>query len=156
MTNEADARTIVEAGYDAVADRYAALEEAGNEWPRMRWLERLLSGVEQGSRVLDVGCGSGVPATRAIAERFDAVGIDVSAVQKLSGGRRSRLRRGTRHGRLGRGNPLGVFHRRGCRLRRKRASARNPAGLLPLVPSDSDFGVGRDFRNHAEADVVMS
>ena len=28
-------------------------------------------------RVLDLGCGNGVPATRMLAERFDVIGIDV-------------------------------------------------------------------------------
>jgi cyclopropane fatty-acyl-phospholipid synthase-like methyltransferase len=81
MTDTTDARSIVEAGYDAVAGRYAALEQPGKEWPRMRWLERLLSKTREGSRVLDVGCGNGVPAPRAIAERFEATGIDISAAQ---------------------------------------------------------------------------
>jgi SAM-dependent methyltransferase len=71
----------VEAGYDLVADRYAALEAEGSEWPRMRWLDRLLERTRPGARVLDVGCGNGLPATRAIAERFDATGVDVSAAQ---------------------------------------------------------------------------
>lgn len=75
------ARTIVETGYDLVADRYADLEGDGREWPRMRWLMELLARVEEGGAVLDVGCGNGVPATLAISERFDATGIDVSAEQ---------------------------------------------------------------------------
>jgi cyclopropane fatty-acyl-phospholipid synthase-like methyltransferase len=75
------ARSIVETGYDSVADRYAELEGEGREWPRMRWLMELLGHVEEGGAVLDVGCGNGVPATRAISERFGATGIDVSAEQ---------------------------------------------------------------------------
>jgi cyclopropane fatty-acyl-phospholipid synthase-like methyltransferase len=71
----------VEAGYDLVADRYAALEAEGSEWPRMRWLDRLLERTRPGARVLDVGCGNGLPATRAIAVRFEATGVDVSAAQ---------------------------------------------------------------------------
>lgn len=81
MAAETDPRAIVEAGYDAVADRYAALEAQGREWPRMRWLSELLDRVESGARVLDVGCGSGIPATREIATRYEAVGIDISAIQ---------------------------------------------------------------------------
>lgn len=74
-------RSIVEAGYDAVADQYAALEADGQEWPRLRWLEHLLGRLQEGGRVLDVGCGNGVPATRRIAQHFHATGIDVSAAQ---------------------------------------------------------------------------
>jgi hypothetical protein len=53
--------------------------------------------------------------------------------RKLIAGRRPTQRRGTGHGRLGSWQPLGVFHGRGRRLRRKRASARNRAGLLLIV-----------------------
>jgi cyclopropane fatty-acyl-phospholipid synthase-like methyltransferase len=81
MPEPADARRIVESGYDAVADGYAALEGVKASWPRMRWLTRLLALVPEGSDVLDVGCGNGMPATRAIAERQRATGIDVSAAQ---------------------------------------------------------------------------
>lgn len=81
VANPVDTRSIVETGYDAVADRYAQLECEGREWPRMRWLSRLLERLEEGAAVLDVGCGNGIPATRAIADRFDTTGIDVSAAQ---------------------------------------------------------------------------
>jgi cyclopropane fatty-acyl-phospholipid synthase-like methyltransferase len=81
MSDLPDPRSIVEAGYDAVADDYAELEAEGREWPRMRWLARLLSGLEEGARVLDVGCGNGVPVGRAISERFELTGVDISARQ---------------------------------------------------------------------------
>jgi SAM-dependent methyltransferase len=81
MGDGARNRAIVEAGYDNVADRYPELEAGGREWPRMRWLAKLLGQIEPGAAVLDVGCGNGVPATRAISERFAATGIDISAAQ---------------------------------------------------------------------------
>jgi ubiquinone/menaquinone biosynthesis C-methylase UbiE len=62
MADEPRNREIVEAGYDDVADRYAELEAPGHEWPRMRWLAKLLAQIEPGRAVLDVGCGNGVPA----------------------------------------------------------------------------------------------
>ncbi len=76
-----DHRAIVEAGYDAVADRYATLESPERQWPRMRWLRDLLGRLEDGARVLDVGCGNGLPATREIADRHRAVGVDMSRAQ---------------------------------------------------------------------------
>ena len=76
-----DSKRIVAEGYDEVAHRYAELERAEAQWPRMRWLADLLSHLPDGSDVLDVGCGDGVPATRAIAERHNATGIEISAVQ---------------------------------------------------------------------------
>jgi cyclopropane fatty-acyl-phospholipid synthase-like methyltransferase len=72
---------LVERGYDVVADRYASLEVAGREWPRLTWLAKLLDGVPEGARVLDLGCGNGVPATRAMAQRHAATGVDVSGAQ---------------------------------------------------------------------------
>jgi cyclopropane fatty-acyl-phospholipid synthase-like methyltransferase len=37
--------------------------------------------VPEGSRVLDLGCGAGVPGTRLLAERYRVVGVDLSGVQ---------------------------------------------------------------------------
>lgn len=81
MSQAIDPRPLVERGYDSVADRYAALEREGREWPRMRWLRKLLAAVEPGGRVLDVGCGNGLPATREIARDHSAIGIDISGEQ---------------------------------------------------------------------------
>jgi cyclopropane fatty-acyl-phospholipid synthase-like methyltransferase len=81
MHDDDETREIVESGYDLVADRYAALEAEDSTWPRMRWLEKLLALLDDDSEVLDVGCGNGLPATRAIAERHKATGIDLSAAQ---------------------------------------------------------------------------
>jgi cyclopropane fatty-acyl-phospholipid synthase-like methyltransferase len=74
-----DSARIVAAGYDSVADRYEALER--EEWPRLRRLRKLLELLPEGSAVLDVGCGNGLPSLAAIAERHRATAIDVSAVQ---------------------------------------------------------------------------
>jgi ubiquinone/menaquinone biosynthesis C-methylase UbiE len=76
-----DVDRLVAAGYDRVADAYEGLE-GGGEWPRMRRLDDLLARLRPGSRVLDLGCGSGVPALRAIAAAgHSAVGVDVSPGQ---------------------------------------------------------------------------
>lgn len=67
-------------GYDQVADEYARLEDNA-EWPRMRWLDEILRRLPDRSRVLDLGCGNGVPATAALADRHVAIGVDVSTQQ---------------------------------------------------------------------------
>jgi SAM-dependent methyltransferase len=77
----ADAKEIVASGYDRVARRYADLEGERSSWPRLRRLEALLADLPLGSRVLDVGCGDGIPALAAIAERHAATGVDISATQ---------------------------------------------------------------------------
>jgi hypothetical protein len=48
-------RKVVEAGYDAVALEYAALEQPGHEWPRLRLLRAALKRVPSGSTILDLG-----------------------------------------------------------------------------------------------------
>jgi cyclopropane fatty-acyl-phospholipid synthase-like methyltransferase len=79
MVRESD--ELIAAGYDSVADAYAALEREG-EWPRQRWLADLLSRLRAGARVLDFGCGSGIPATRSIVDAgHSVVAADISPEQ---------------------------------------------------------------------------
>jgi cyclopropane fatty-acyl-phospholipid synthase-like methyltransferase len=75
-----DAHEIVRRGYDEIADSYAAWA-ASFESPTMRWLERLLTELPDGSDVLELGCGGGGPASLAIAGRHRLVGVDISAEQ---------------------------------------------------------------------------
>ena len=77
-----DARTrLVADGYDRMADRYG-LWAAGIEGdPRDRMIARLLAALPPRARVLDLGCGSGVPSTKVLADRFEVVGVDFSTAQ---------------------------------------------------------------------------
>ena len=75
-----DPKRLVERGYDRVAQEYARLEGEA-EWPRMRWLRKLLSRLEPGSSVLDLGCGSGDPADVEIAKHHNVTGVDISQMQ---------------------------------------------------------------------------
>jgi ubiquinone/menaquinone biosynthesis C-methylase UbiE len=75
-----DPKRVVESGYDKVAHDYARLQGEA-EWPRMRWLRRLLSELEPGSSVLDLGCGSGDPADIEIAREHQVTGVDISQAQ---------------------------------------------------------------------------
>lgn len=72
---------IVAAGYDAVANEYAALEQPGKAWPRLRLLRNVLTRIPPGVTVLDLGCGNGVPALVEIARSHEAVGVDLSGTQ---------------------------------------------------------------------------
>jgi SAM-dependent methyltransferase len=71
---------LVRRGYDAIAERYAEWA-ASFESPAMRWVEKLEQRLPERSRVLDLGCGGGGPATRALAARHDVVGVDISERQ---------------------------------------------------------------------------
>jgi cyclopropane fatty-acyl-phospholipid synthase-like methyltransferase len=75
-----DPKQIVARGYDAIALRYAEWKDASG-WPTMRWLRELLARLPDGSRVLELGCGRGVPATRELAKRHEVVGVDISSSQ---------------------------------------------------------------------------
>jgi len=72
---------IIARGYDQVAGEYAALESAEAPWPRLKRVRALAADLPQGSRILDVGCGNGLPATRELALRHEVTGVDISGEQ---------------------------------------------------------------------------
>ena len=72
---------IVAAGYDELADRYPAWAALVRGDPRDRMLAEFAGRLPERARVLDLGCGSGLPSTRELARRFEVVGVDISAVQ---------------------------------------------------------------------------
>ena len=76
-----EARRIVADGYDAIADRYYQWSDARPSATRRRWLGKALERIPEGSDVLDLGCGAGVPMTRALAAGRKVTGVDISARQ---------------------------------------------------------------------------
>jgi ubiquinone/menaquinone biosynthesis C-methylase UbiE len=75
-----DPKHVVEQGYDQVANEYAHLED-GKEWPRMRWLKKMMGCLSPNSSILDLGCGSGIPADVEISEAHSVTGVDISQAQ---------------------------------------------------------------------------
>ncbi|PKB73265.1 MAG: hypothetical protein BZY75_02755 [SAR202 cluster bacterium Io17-Chloro-G7] len=69
-----DYKSLVDRGYDLCAGAYdeARKNQAGTE------LNSLTTRLRDGVAVLDVGCGAGVPYTRALAQPFDVTGVDSS------------------------------------------------------------------------------
>lgn len=69
---------VVQAGYDRGGDAYL---RARNRVPDPR-VVALAGALRPGARVLDLGCGAGVPTARFLAaEGFDVIGLDVSPRQ---------------------------------------------------------------------------
>jgi SAM-dependent methyltransferase len=77
-----DPRTrLVGDGYDAMADRFAEWRDRIAGDPREWWTERLTSRLPVGARILELGCGAGVPDAKRLAERFRVTGVDISGEQ---------------------------------------------------------------------------
>src|SRR6478609_10997122 len=76
-----DEGELVARGYDKVADEYEALEATDAPWPRLERVRAFVSDMPKNSRVLDVGCGNGVPATRELAAAHEVIGVDISPEQ---------------------------------------------------------------------------
>lgn len=77
-----DPRTeLVGSGYDAIGERFVEWRDRIVGDPRREWEEELVSRLQDGGRVLELGCGAGVPDTQRLAARFRVTGVDVSAEQ---------------------------------------------------------------------------
>jgi cyclopropane fatty-acyl-phospholipid synthase-like methyltransferase len=68
-------------GYDAIGERFAEWRDRVVGDPRREWEEELVSRLQGGGRVLELGCGAGVPDTQRLAARFRVTGVDISAEQ---------------------------------------------------------------------------
>jgi SAM-dependent methyltransferase len=81
-------RDLVRRGYDAVSRAYrtdlgessAANSETTSTY--RDWVEDLASRLDPGARVLDIGCGAGVPAGHLLVDAgLQVTGLDISPVQ---------------------------------------------------------------------------
>ncbi|HEY0493388.1 MAG TPA: class I SAM-dependent methyltransferase [Candidatus Dormibacteraeota bacterium] len=92
MEDDLDARALkrdlVRRGYDAISKAYR--DDSGAASPETdqataiyaQWVRELAPILPRGARVLDLGCGCGLPATRLLVKAgFEVVGVDFSAVQ---------------------------------------------------------------------------
>jgi ubiquinone/menaquinone biosynthesis C-methylase UbiE len=80
-TGSADVRKrTVQEGYDALVPRFGAWMGRIEGEPSEQFLDQLAARLDDGARVLDLGCGDGRKARR-LAERFDVLGVNISAEQ---------------------------------------------------------------------------
>ena len=77
-----DPRTqLVADGYDVIADRYLDWRDEIHGDPRQRYLDEATARLSDGARVLELGCGAGIPDTKVLASRFRVTGVDISSEQ---------------------------------------------------------------------------
>jgi cyclopropane fatty-acyl-phospholipid synthase-like methyltransferase len=77
-----DPRTeLVGRGYDTIGERFVEWRDQIVGDRRREWEEELVSRLRDGARVVELGCGAGVPDTQRLAGRFQVTGVDVSAEQ---------------------------------------------------------------------------
>jgi SAM-dependent methyltransferase len=75
-----DPRIVVAQAYDRIAEIY--LRRFGDSAVRQFWLDQLIARLPAGVRVLDLGCGAGLPVARDLQDRgFVVTGIDGSRRQ---------------------------------------------------------------------------
>src|SRR5215211_1087121 len=74
-----DFKKTVKEGYNAIADRYLA--ERTRDSTDVRLLNELIKRLPANAKVLDAGCGAGIPISQMLSERFDVTGVDFSEAQ---------------------------------------------------------------------------
>jgi len=76
-----DPKSLVREGYDRISRNYRGdtfdFEASGYR----QFLSELEPLLKPSSRILDLGCGCGVPIARHLARRHDVTGVDISEVQ---------------------------------------------------------------------------
>jgi predicted TPR repeat methyltransferase len=76
-----DVKQLIEDGYDAMADRFAAWQRQVRGSTRVERVEELLDLLPANPAVLELGVGAGVRSTRLLAGRGSLTGVDLSAEQ---------------------------------------------------------------------------
>ncbi len=76
-----DPKEIVRSGYDRVSYAYRGDEGDASSENYLAWIDELAITLPDRARVLDLGCGNGIPVTRRLAQQYAATGVDLSPVQ---------------------------------------------------------------------------
>jgi SAM-dependent methyltransferase len=73
-------KEIVREGYDAIAEKYLTARNETHP-ADIELLQELVHRLPKRARVLDAGCGAGVPVTCILSQSFEVVGVDFSEEQ---------------------------------------------------------------------------
>ncbi|KIY65354.1 S-adenosyl-L-methionine-dependent methyltransferase [Cylindrobasidium torrendii FP15055 ss-10] len=77
-----DLKALVASGYDKVAAQYLVWAGPRPTTTRSTFIEKLSSNLSPGARILELGCGAGVPSTQDLVRRgFSVTGVDISSAQ---------------------------------------------------------------------------
>jgi len=73
-------KELVRASYNQISRAYRG-DSISRDRSYFEWLEVLRPNLQPGSRVLDLGCGCGVPIAQELALTCQVTGVDISEVQ---------------------------------------------------------------------------
>jgi len=74
-----DKKRIVREGYNQIDKKY--LEKILSNLEEMSYLQEFISLIKKKGKVLDAGCGGGLPYTKYLSDYFEVFGVDISEVQ---------------------------------------------------------------------------
>jgi ubiquinone/menaquinone biosynthesis C-methylase UbiE len=74
-------KQIVARGFNSITQNYLKLVESMGPVVRDKYLRVLIDRLPAGARILELGCGAGVPMTQRLASHFKVVGVDISEEQ---------------------------------------------------------------------------
>jgi SAM-dependent methyltransferase len=80
-TKPSELRSLVRESYDRIAERYLKWRAEQHREDAAAWVSIISERLPAGSGVLDLGCGAGIPLTKALAGTFHVTGLDISPRQ---------------------------------------------------------------------------
>ena len=74
-------KDIVKTGYDQLSSHYRNYFEVSHKHEYTVWINDLLPLMDKNSRILELGCGDGLPIAQNLSTHYRYTGIDISPVQ---------------------------------------------------------------------------